>query len=130
MYILDTNTLIYFFKNNGNVAEKLLSVSPQKIAIPSIVLYELEYGIAKSNTPQKRQAQLNELCAVVNVLPFDDVAAKTSAIIRAKLEQQGTPIGHYDVLIAGIALAHQDILVTHNTKEFARISELKLEDWY
>jgi len=58
MYLLDTNTLIYFFKGMGNVAQELLSKSPKEIGIPSIVLYELEVGIAKSKSPRKRLQQL------------------------------------------------------------------------
>ena len=130
MYILDTNTLIYFFKGMGNVPSKLLATSPKEIAIPSIVLYELEYGIAKSNSPRKRQAQLNEICSVVKVLPFSSQEARCSALIRANLEKKGTPIGPYDLLIAGTAVAYQGILVTNNTKEFNRVPDLKLENWY
>ena len=130
MYILDTNTLIYFFKGMGNVSNKLLATSPKEIAIPSVVLYELEYGIAKSNSPMKRQAQLKEICSVVEVLPFDKKEAHCSALIRADLEKKGTPIGPYDLLIAGIAVAHKGILVTNNTKEFNRVLDLKLENWY
>jgi len=120
MYVIDTNTLIYFFKGVGNVSEKFLSISPKDIAIPSIVIYELEFGIAKSSSPKKRQAQLNDLCSLVNILPFSDKEASLSAAIRAKLEKKGTPIGPYDILIAGTALAHQGILVTNNLKEFTR----------
>ena len=130
MYILDTNTLIYFFKGMGNVPSKLLATSPKEIAIPSIVLYELEYGIAKSNSPRKRQAQLNEICSVVKVLPFNSQEARCSALIRANLEKKGAPIGPYDLLIAGTAVAYQGILVTNNTKEFNRVPDLKLENWY
>lgn len=60
MYILDTNTLIYFFKGMGDVPGKFLSISPREIAIPSIVLFELELVIAKSSSPKKRQAQLKK----------------------------------------------------------------------
>ena len=130
MYILDTNMLIYFFKGMGNVSSKLLATSPKEIAIPSIVLYELEYGIAKSNSPTKRQDQLNEICSVVEVLPFNKQEAHCSALIRTNLEKKGTPIGPYDLLIAGTAVSHQGILVTNNTKEFNRVSGLKLENWY
>ncbi len=130
MYILDTNTLIYFFKGMGNVPSKLLATSPKEIAIPSIVLYELEYGIAKSNSPRKRQAQLNEICSVVEVLPFNSQEARCSALIRANLEKKGAPIEPYDLLIAGTAVAYQGILVTNNTKEFNRVPDLKLENWY
>ncbi len=95
-----------------------------------MVLYELEYGIAKSTSPRNRQAQLKELCSLVDVLPFEEEAAHFSALIRANLEKKGTPIGPCDVLIAGTALANKGILVTSNTKEFSRVSKLKLENWY
>ena len=130
MYVLDTNTLVYFFKGMGNVNQRLLSVSPKEIGIPSIVVYELEYGIAKSTSPKKRQKQLEELVPLVNVLPFNELEAKKSANIRAKLEKQGNPIGPYDTLIAGTALAVNGILVTNNTKEFERVKHLRLENWY
>ena len=130
MYIIDTNTLIYFFKGMGNVPNRFLAISPKDIAIPSIVLYELEYGIAKSTSPKKRQNQLNELCSLVNILPFGDEEARISASIRAKLEKKGTPIGPHDILIAGTALQHQGILVTNNSKEFSRVPKLKLDNWY
>ena len=130
MYILDTNTLIYFFKGMGNVSVKLLTISPKEIAIPSIVLYELENGIAKSTSPKKRQAQLNELCSLVEMLPFRNEEARLAAFIRAHLEKKGTPIGPYDVLIAATARSYQGVLVTNNTKEFSRVPELKIENWY
>ena len=130
MYIIDTNTLIYFFKGMGSVPVKFLEVSPKDIGIPSVVLYELEYGIAKSTSPRKRQAQLKELCSLVEILPFESEAARFSASIRANLEKRGTPIGPCDVLIAGTALANKGILVTNNTKEFTRVPKLKLENWY
>ncbi len=130
MYVIDTNTLIYFFKGIGNVSKKLLSISPKDIAIPSIVIYELEFGIAKSSSPKKRQAQLHDICSLINILPFSNREASLSAAIRAKLEKKGTPIGPYDILIAGTALAHQGILVTNNLKEFSRVPKLKTENWY
>ncbi len=130
MYVIDTNTLIYFFKGMGSVPSKFLEVSPKDMAIPSVVLYELECGIAKSTSPRKRQAQLRELCSLVKILPFEEEAARFSASIRASLEKKGTPIGACDVLIAGTALASKGILVTNNTKEFSKVSKLKLDNWY
>ena len=114
----------------GNVHHTLLKTAPSEIGIPAIVLYEIEVGIAKSNSPQKRIQQLNALTTLINIIPFDEKEAKTAAIIRTDLEKKGTPIGPYDVLIAATALSHNNTLVTHNTKEFERISNLKLEDWY
>jgi tRNA(fMet)-specific endonuclease VapC len=129
VYILDTNTLIYFFKGIGSVADNLLAVSPKDVGVPAVVLYELEYGIAKSTSPKKRMKQLEELCALVEVLPFGNEEAKTSAAIRAALEKKGTPIGPYDVIIAGTALSKRGVLVTSNTKEFKRVPKLKIVDW-
>jgi tRNA(fMet)-specific endonuclease VapC len=130
MYALDTNTVIYFFKNMGNVAQHLFSLPPHEIVLPSVVLYELEVGIAKSTSPEKRRTQLNELLTVVRILPFTEKEAEITARIRATLENAGTPIGPLDMLIAGIALANQATLVTHNTKEFSRLDSLRLEDWF
>ena len=130
MYVLDTNTLIYYFKGMGNVSQNLLAKSPRDIAIPSIVLFELEVGIAKSRSPQKRIRQLREIISLINVIDFGEEEAKTSAAIRAKLEKKGTPIGTYDVLIAGTALAQQATLVSHNLAEFERVEKLKIEDWF
>ncbi len=114
----------------GNVPSKLLAIPPKKIAIPAIVIYELEYGIARSNSPKKRQAQLKEFCSLVNLLPFGNKEARSAASIRVNLEKNGTPIGPYDILIAGTALEYGGILVTNNLKEFSRISKLKTENWY
>jgi len=130
MYVLDTNTLIYFFKGMGKVSQKLLATPPREIAIPAIALYELEYGIAKSTSPKKRQAQLREMCSLVEILPFGNKEARLSASIRALLEKKGTPIGACDVLIAGTALVNQGTLITNNSKEFARVPKLKIANWF
>ncbi len=84
MYVLDTNTVIYFFKGTGRVAEHFFTKSAEEIAIPSIVLYEL--SIVKSNNPRKRKEQLNHLLSSIRVLPFTMKEAEASAIIRAELE--------------------------------------------
>ncbi|MCK5664942.1 MAG: type II toxin-antitoxin system VapC family toxin [Thiotrichaceae bacterium] len=130
MYILDTNTLIYYFKGMGNVSQNLLSKSPQNIGVPAIVLYELEVGIAKSDSPKKRMKQLQEIISLINGIPFSEKEAKVSASIRAILEKKGTPIGPYDILIAATALAHQAVLVSRNTSEFERVDKLQIENWY
>lgn len=130
MYILDTNTLIYYFKGQGQVAQNLANISAQEISIPTIVLFELQVGIAKSTSPAERTRQLQQLLSVVNLVPFDRGAALAAATIRAQLEQQGSPIGQIDVLIAGTAVALQATLVTHNVKEFSRVEGLAIADWY
>ena len=130
MFVMDTNSLIYFFKGMGSVASVLLSIPPQEVAIPTIVLFELEVGIAKSTAPQKRRQQLSELTSVTKVLPFGIEEATVAADIRVKLEQRGNPIGPYDILIAATAISNNGTLVTHNVREFERVEGLQLVDWY
>lgn len=130
MYLLDTNILIYFFKNQGRVTEYLANLSPDNIYISSITLFELYTGIAKSTMPQKREQQLKQLLSQINVITFNETSAQIAAIIRTDLERKGTPIGVLDILIASTALANNLILVTHNTKEFSRINQLTIVDWY
>jgi len=130
MYLLDTNTLIYFFKGMGDVAKNLFLQSPNNLAVSSIVIYELEVGIAKSTNPTKRMEQLHQLLEQINIIDFGQKEAKESAIIRAELEKNGTPIGSIDLLIAGSAVANNLILVTRNLKEFQRVKNLTCENWY
>ena len=129
-YLLDTNTLIYYFKGLGNVKERLLVCQPSEIVLSSVVYYELQVGILKSTSPQKRIAQLAILKNQVSWVDFDEKSAEATAQIRVDLERIGKPIGSYDVQIAGMAMANDLILVTHNTGEFGRVSGLKLEDWF
>jgi len=130
LFVLDTNTVIYFFKGEGQVSAALLSTPPSDVAVPSVVLYELEYGVAKSKYPEQSKEQLDSFIAHVNLLPFGPQEARTAAGIRADLEKRGQPIGAYDVLIAATALAGQHTLVTHNTREFERIKNLNITDWF
>ena len=130
MYVLDTNTLIYFFKGLGDVSTRLLAVPPKQISIPSIVLYELEVGISRSKSPKKRRKQLEDFTSLVSILPFGAEEARSAASIRVNLEKKGRPIGPYDILIAAVAMTNQGILVTRNTDEFGRIKGLRLANWY
>ncbi len=130
MFVLDTNTVIYFFKGLGNVAERLLSTPPREIALPSVVVYELEVGAAKMPAPDRRRRQLDELVAMTRVLPFGLEEAKVGAQIRVKLERAGNKIGPLDTLIAAVALRYNSTLVTHNIGEFSRVEGLKVADWF
>ena len=130
MYVLDTNTVIYFFKGIGQVATRMNTASPNEIAIPTVVLFELYVGIAKSQNPEPRQQLLDRLVNQTVILPFDQQASRCAALIRAQLEKTGNSIGPIDTLIAGVAKSRDAILVTHNVKEFSRVDELLIEDWY
>ena len=130
MYVLDTNSVVLFFKGRGRVAENLHLKSRREIAIPVIVLYELEVGALQSSAPDKRRAQLEELTRWVRLLPFGPAEAVVAAQIRAQLEKIGQPIGPYDTLIAATALRRGATLVTHNVREFGRVAGLTVEDWF
>ncbi len=130
MFVLDTNTLIYFFKDMGGVSKRLLATPPSEIAVPTIVLYELEVGIAKSSSPSKRRAQLDVITGLVSILSFGQEEAMASARLRAGLERAGSPIGPLDTLIAGTALSQGAVLVSRNVAEFGRIRDLRVENWF
>ncbi|TAF99894.1 MAG: type II toxin-antitoxin system VapC family toxin [Betaproteobacteria bacterium] len=130
MFALDTNTLIYFFKRQGNVAARLLSHAPVDVVVPCIVVYELEVGLAKSAQPALRRAQLDTFLRHTRILPLTRFEATHAARIRASLEAGGKPIGPLDTLIAGIALAHGATLVTRNADEFSRVPGLAVDNWY
>ncbi len=130
IYLLDTNAcIVYLNRPISGVRRRLESLSPQDIAVCSIVKAELFYGANRSKNPQRTLAlQLAFLNNFVS-LTFDDVAAAIFGRIRAELATLGTPIGPYDLQIASIARAHNLILVTHNKSEFNRVNGLKVEDW-
>ena len=130
IFLLDTNTAIYYFKGMGNVAARLLAESPSQVGLSAIVEYELLLGIEKSSSPAKRRAQLKALKDAVTYVSFASAEAAQAGRIRAELEQQGAPIGPCDVLIAASALARGATLVTHNTREFSRVDGLRLTDWF
>lgn len=129
-YILDTDTCVYLIKKHPpQVLEKFKHFPAHKVGISSITLAELEYGVTKSNFPQKNQLALNDFSASLDVLNFDEKAASCYGEIRAYLQKQGTPIGPFDLLIAAQAKSLHATLVTNNTKEFARIKGLLLANW-
>jgi len=129
-YALDTNTVIYFFKGQGGIAKRMFALPPSRIALPAVMLFELEVGAARSANPALRTRQLAELFAAVTVLPFGEAESQTAARVRAALESKGVGIGPLDTLIAGTALANGAVLVTRNTAEFGRVPGLIVEDWF
>ncbi len=129
-FLLDTNICIYLIKNRPpGVLEKFKQHPPSEVAISTITLFELEYRAEKSNRRQQAQKALKKFLSPLDIVDLDQVAAKEAAVIRAQLEKKGTPIGPYDILIAGLARSRSMTLVTTNTKEFSRIDSLFLENW-
>lgn len=132
MWVLDSNTISYYFRGDPQVVPRLQAVPPAQIGVPAIVEYELRYGLLRL-TPEAatpRLAALATLLRPMQILPFDSECAAHAARIRAELEAAGTPIGPHDTLIAATALRHQATLVTHNVREFSRVPGLLWVNWH
>jgi len=128
-YMLDTNIVIYTMKNKPEEVRAAFKKHYGQMCISSVSYMELVYGAEKSANPERNLKELEGFVARMDVLPFDDPAAVHSGQIRAELALKGTPIGPYDQMIAGHARSQGLIVVTNNTKEFDRVTALRVQDW-
>ena len=130
MILLDTNTCNYIINNRPpNVLERFRKYKAGEVGISSIAASELAYGVAKSGSVKNRKA-LDMFLAPLQILPFDSQCLWFYADLRASLEKQGLSIGPMDTLIAAQALSIDGTLVTNNIKEFMRVPQLKLDNWF
>jgi tRNA(fMet)-specific endonuclease VapC len=133
MICLDTNAVIALLNRSSAPMRARLAAAAHRreaLAISVVVLFELRYGAAKSANRQRASRRIADfLSGPVKVLDFEPDDAEEAGDIRAALERAGTPIGPYDVLIAGQARRRRAVLVTANLREFARVPRLKTEDW-
>ena len=116
-------------KNKHRLMEKISLMNPNCIFISTVTVSELEYGAAKSNWGLRTRANMQNFLSPFTIIPFNSNDAVLCGRIRAYLAQRGTPIGSYDVMIAAQGISRNFIIVTHNTKEFSRIQNIRLEDW-
>lgn len=127
--MLDTDSVSFALRGQGNVGARILERRPSELCLSSITVAELRYGAARRGS-----ARLHELIDAfvtnVAVLPFDETCAVHFGTLAAQLAARGTPIGDFDVLIAAHAMAVDATLVTNNTKHFARVRELTVENWF
>jgi tRNA(fMet)-specific endonuclease VapC len=133
-YLLDANLCIAVMNGMATPQARSAvvhgSAGGDELFVPTAVVHELWYGVAKSQRVAANTQTLRKfLSGPLTILDFDAEDAHISGEIRAQLAQKGTPIGPYDVLIAGQALARGLTLVTANTREFSRVAGLKLVDW-
>jgi tRNA(fMet)-specific endonuclease VapC len=130
MWLPDTNVWIRFLNPRPSPVKTQFSrYAVADIFLCDIVKAELYYGAFNSSRVEANLALVDELAQYFPGIGFDELCARQFGEIRARLKQAGTPIGPYDMQIAAIALRHELVLVTHNTKEFARVAGLQLEDW-
>jgi tRNA(fMet)-specific endonuclease VapC len=130
-YMLDTHTCIFIIRRKPeHVFDRLKTLRVGDVGISSIVLSELQFGVAKSGSPERNQKALTEFLGPLELVDFPCQAATCYGNVRAELERTGQPIGAYDLLIAAHALYSKSTLVTNNTKEFGRVPGLEIEDWF
>lgn len=129
-YLLDTNICIYIIKRSPpELYARFQKLKVGDVGVSAITYCELQFGVARSSRPEENQLALTEFLSPLEVLDFPSAAAVQFGKIRARLQNAGTPIGGYDLLIAAHALHEGLILVTNNTREFRRVPDLKVENW-
>lgn len=129
-YLLDTCVISDFVRGEPGTLRRIKATSPALLAISSITAMEIEYGLCLNPERGEKLAKpLGILLDRLAMVPFDREDALAAAGLRATLRRAGTPVGAYDVLLAGCALRRGLIFVTANTGEFARIQGLGLENW-
>ena len=128
-WLLDTDACIAVLRGEPAAVEFLRSRSPAQFSTSTITCYELLSGAEKSARPARERKKVDRLLLTVSLLPFDRAAADEAAAIRVELERRGTPIGPYDLLIAGHARHLGLRLLTNNLTEFRRVDRLDCETW-
>lgn len=129
-YLLDTCVLSDFTRGEPNTLTHLKSTPTSQVAVSSVAAMEVEFGLALDRGRARRLgAIVQALLDTVAILPYDVEDARATAVLRAALQKRGRPIGAYDALIAGTALARGLVLVTSNESEFRRVAGLQVENW-
>ncbi len=127
IFLLDTNAVAALTTEDPVFVERRLGVDAGDVAISSIVAFELLFGAFRHAQATKYLERFESLR--LEVVPFDTDDARAAGGIRASLLAAGTPIGPYDILIAGQALARDLTLISRNVREFTRIEGLRVENW-
>lgn len=129
MYMLDTDICVYVINENPVELKAKFNRYSQQLAISSITLAELMFGVEKSRNRLRNLENALNFTRRVSVLFFDDKAAMEYGKVRAELQRSGTPIGPNDTLIAAHARSIDATLVTNNIQEFNRVQGLRVENW-
>lgn len=128
-FLLDTNIVVFVLRRSPGPLRERLRRESGRLAVSSVTVSELTYGTERSADPASSRMAVEQFLALVTVLPFDAAAAQHSGEIRARLAAAGTPIGGYDVMIAGHARSAGLAVVTNNIREFSRVPALEVVDW-
>jgi len=127
-YLLDTNVCIHLFRGKFNLIEKFQQINIENCAISEITLAELIFGAENSPNPKKNYKIIDTFSEQVKILPiFNSIPIYAKEKVR--LRKKGLMISDFDLLIGSTAIANDLIMITENTKEFERISNIELENW-
>jgi len=127
--MLDTSILSDLIRNpRGVLVERLRATESNAVCTSIVVACELRFG-ARRKGSQLLTQRVDDLLNALAVLPLDQPVDEHFADIRATLERAGTPIGSHELFIAAHARSRDLTLVTQNGREFARVPELRVEDW-
>lgn len=129
-YLIDTNILIYRLKNVGNVNANFLSNRDEQMSISVISYGELIYGARKSKFVEKNLETARTIKSIFPIFDIDSDIMDVFGEIKAYVQRIGKPVDDMDLLIAATAISNGMTLVTHNTKHFENIPNLKITDWY
>jgi tRNA(fMet)-specific endonuclease VapC len=131
-WLIDTNALIDLVRSRPTVVTDRYVERSQgggNLFTSTVSLFEFEFGMRRSDRHSLQNRALGRLLTTIDVLPFTYDDASAAAHVKAALVAKGQPIGAYDLLIAGQALARNLTVVTSNIREFSRVEGLTVEDW-
>ena len=129
-YLIDTNIIIYRLKNLGNVNANFLKNTDNHMSLSVISYGELVFGAKKSKAVEKNMETVNAIKSIFPLLEITSEIMNIFGEIKAYTQKIGKTIDDMDLLIAATAITNNFTLVTHNTKHFKNIPNLKVEDWF
>ncbi len=129
IYFLDTDICIYYLNGEQSVVDGIRRLSPDRVKIPAIVQAELIEGVLATHHSKRNLGIIEAFCSPFEIVPFCQQCAAHYGHIRHHLRVKGTMIGPNDLIIASTVIAHHGTLITHNTKEFNRVPDIKLHDF-
>lgn len=127
-YLLDTDIVVYFFRNQKGIAQHLATISPENIYISEVTVAELEYGNYCGGRYEENKELLDRFLSCVNVVPFS-AAINIYAKERFRLKSIGMGIEDFDLLIGCTSVAKNLTMVTNNIKHYSRITGIQIEKW-
>lgn len=129
MYLLDTDIVIYSLKGHEIVKNHLRDHLQDAIYLSAVTLMELYYGAYKSQKIESNLAKVKSLENAIEIIPVNQVMVEIFGLLKSRMENIGSRLDDYDLILAATAMSHNLILVTNNEKHFARIDGLKIENW-